>query len=230
MVLRELPEESSSDLEQWAMRHASSHWAYLSFLILLGASLALDDPRSGYGGKPVTSPSRFGADAPSELAAYSKQRAVDQRQLTIREANLFHRHFIDTCMKAMPIHTTLSYDGLVATDNGRLPLQLVSEEINVGDPLRWGVGGGDGFGLFEFWISTQRTKQTLAKCTLEGRQLFVNVDFVGFGHGIDDKLPALGGQSVREVLANIEKPLCTNPLKEQNRAESEARKRAKKTD
>ncbi len=212
------------------MRHASSHWAYLGLLILLGGPSALEGPRSGYGGEPPAEPGPFVRELPPDVVGFLKQQQADQRQLTIREANLFHRHFIDTCMKAMPIHTTLSYDGLVATDNGRLPLQLVSEEINVGDPLRWGVGSGDGFGLFEFWISTQHTKQTLAQCTLEGRQLFVNVDFVGFDHGIDDKLPALGGQSVREVLAHLEKPLCTNPLKEQNRAESEARKRAKKTD
>ncbi len=230
MVLRELPEESSRDLEQWAMRHTSSHWAYLGLLILLGGPWALERPRSGFGGEPLGELGPFVRELPPDVVGFLKQQQADQRQITIREANLFHRHFIDTCMTILPREITLHYSGLVATDHGRLHFQGVSQEINVGDPLRWGVADKDRLGVFDVWISTQRTKQTLAKCTLEGRQLFVNVDFVGFGHGVDDKLPALGGQSVREVLANIEKPLCTNPLKEQNRVEREAKQRAKKTD
>jgi hypothetical protein len=77
--------------------------------------------------------------------------------------------------------------------------------IDLGWPLHWAVSGED-LVVFKFWISTQRTKQTLAKCKLEGRELFVNVDFVTGNQSVDEKLPELGGRSVREVLKHIEKP------------------------
>jgi hypothetical protein len=149
---------------------------------------------------------------------------ADERHISIREANLFHLHFIDTCMDVMPREVTLHYDGLVATDNGRHPWRAISH-LAIGSPLHWGVGRED-FRVFGFWISTQRTKQTLAKCILEGRQLFVNVDFVKNLRSVDEKLSDLGGRSVREVVANVEKPL-RDPSKEEG-VPDEIKKRARK--
>lgn len=102
----------------------------------------------------------FVEELPPDIRALIEQRQADQRRITIREANLFHRHFIDTCMEVMPQEVTLGYDGLLATDNGRHPLRTFGNVIDLGWPVHWGVGR-DLLGVFGLWISTQPTKQTL---------------------------------------------------------------------
>jgi hypothetical protein len=151
-----------------------------------------------------TSRRAFVPELPPDAAAILKQRRGDERRITIRQANLFHRHFIDACMGAMPEDVKLSYGGVLAAENGRETLKVELTIVNLGDTLHWRLASS--FGIFSVWISTERTKQTLAKCNLEGQDIFVNVDFVRDSRSVDDKLPELGGRSVREVLSNIEKP------------------------
>ncbi|MHC4400307.1 MAG: hypothetical protein ACYTG0_11585 [Planctomycetota bacterium] len=198
-------------------------------------------PRVADAGEERRESGRFVEKLPPDMVALMKQREADQRRITIREANLFHRHFIDTCMEVMPRNVTLGYSGILATDDGRHPARVygieftmedvvvigdesagptanvvpttdpggfvpLAETFRQGEPLHWGVGDDDMVGVFRFWISTQHTKQTLAKCKIEGRKLFVNVDLVKHGQSVDAKLPELEGRSVREVLKLIEKP------------------------
>lgn len=61
-------------------------------------------------------------------------------------------------------------------------------------------------GIFGFWISTARTNSTVALCDVEGTKLFLNVDFVAGFRSVDDKLPQLGGRTVRETLRLLERP------------------------
>jgi hypothetical protein len=56
----------------------------------------------------------FVKELPPEIAAMLKPQAEDQRRISIRDANLFHHHFIDTCMEAMPREVTVGYGGLLA--------------------------------------------------------------------------------------------------------------------
>jgi hypothetical protein len=187
------------------MKRACSNSAHLAVLAVLACSWCGQLPRVASAQERGPQSGGFVAELTPDMVALVKQQEADERRLTIREANLFHRHFIDTCMEVMPTEVTFGYCGLLATDNGRHPLRTYGNVIDIGLPLHWGVGRGQ-LGVFGFWISTQRTKQTLAKCKLEGRELFVNVDFVTGNQSVDAKLPELGGRSVREVLKHIEKP------------------------
>ena len=185
-----------------------------------------------------------------EVALTTLQEA-DQRRITIREANLFHRQFLNTCMKTIPGILVFEYSGVLATDDGRHPprvygttfatedVVVIGEETagptadvvttrerggfvpltkkhSLGEPLHWTVGKEDMSGVIGVWISTERTKQTLAKCRLEDREFFVNVDFVARGESVDSMLPELGGRSVREVLKPIEN--AKRPLPEATEA------------
>ncbi len=150
---------------------------------------------------------------PPEVFAKSRLIEEDERRITIREANLFHRHFIDTCMTVLPREVTFGNDGLLATDNGRHSLNPRPRgQIYIANPLSSGAADADQLGIFGFWISTRQTTQTIAHCVLEGRQLFLNVDYVKDGRSVDDKLPALGGQSdARGARASREAALHESP-------------------
>jgi hypothetical protein len=58
--------------------------------------------------------------------------------------------------------------------------------------------------IFDMWISTMRTKETVVKYSIENRDLFVNVLGIDGGRGLDEKLPELGGHSVKGLLSLLE--------------------------
>jgi hypothetical protein len=129
-----------------------------------------------------------------------EQRFSDARRITIRQANLFHRRFIEACMKSLPVEVHALYAGNLGYDNGRLKLRVNDE---IGHPLGWDVAKRS-IGLFSIWISTKETSQTLAKCNIEGRDLYVNVDSVKDNRSVDEKSTELDDQSVRDVVSRIE--------------------------
>ena len=49
-----------------------------------------------------------------------------------------------------------------------------------------------------------QTKETVVKCSIENRDLFVNVLGINGGRGLDEKLPELGGHSVKQLLSLLE--------------------------
>jgi hypothetical protein len=54
------------------------------------------------------------------------------------------------------------------------------------------------------WISTMRTKETVVKCSIEDRDVFVNVLGIDGRRGLDENLPELGGRSVKKLLSLLE--------------------------
>ena len=147
------------------------------------------------------------------VIAVRKQQAADERCVTIRQANLLHRHFLEEVYEPFQSWesvgrepelpgTHLRYKGMLRrTCEGGLRLA-----DDVGDPLEW-MFERLGEGVFTITVTTVKTKLTLAKCSIEGQDFYANVLWVFHGHTVDDRLPELGGHSVREVLARIEAPL-----------------------
>src|SRR4029078_10828932 len=103
------------------------------------------------------------------------------------------------CMPAMPDEVTLQYAGLVALDNGRAKQRIHG---SIGMPLQWDVQ--DDFILFSVLITTKRLPNSLAKCTVAGREIYVNVGLVDGDRGVDRKLPELGSKTIRDILTKLE--------------------------
>ncbi|MCL4190973.1 MAG: hypothetical protein KJZ87_04440 [Thermoguttaceae bacterium] len=82
--------------------------------------------------------------------------------------------------------------------------------------LHWLVVGR-GIVAFDFWISTQPTTETVTDTMIEGQKIFVNVSHVNTNRGLDAPLERLGGLSVRQTLAKLNKPwpVTLEDLKEQ---------------
>jgi hypothetical protein len=151
--------------------------------------------------EPSTEEDLFVEKLSPDRERLTKQYEADTRRITIRQISLFHYRFleaIDRCAETV----SAQYCGILYWGTAH-PKQKV--EDNLGDVLGWHVFK-DGVGIFSLWISTQRTAETVAKCAIEGQVFFVNVTSVSNNRSVDDRMPELGGHSVREVLANIEKP------------------------
>ena len=157
-------------------------------------------------GEEAASRSGFVAELTAEEAQLIAQREADSRRITILEANLIHARFIDRCMERLPTGVALEYSGALGTENGGTGLRIIG---GVGCPLEWAVHKN--VVIFSFWISTRRMKETLAKCSIEGKDIFLNVSFVDEARSVDAKLAELGGRSVREVVSAIEKPPADAP-------------------
>jgi hypothetical protein len=89
----------------------------------------------------------------------------------------------------------------LGTDSGRLGQRFDDPEVT--PLLEWDVHRG--VVIFSLRISTRRTKETLVKCRVDEKDLFVSVPFVDDDRSVDAKLPELGGKSVREVLQFLER-------------------------
>jgi hypothetical protein len=169
-------------------------------LVLLAFSPLWRGPPESHGGEKPDGAARFVKELPPDRAAFFKQLEADERRITVRQANLFHYRFIHTCMTRLPPNLTVQQGGLLATFNAAKGIWLAD---SIGDPLSWTVFKD--LGVFEFWITTAKTKFTLAKCTLEGTDIYVNVIDACGKRTVDEKLPELGGKSVREVFSEIDK-------------------------
>jgi hypothetical protein len=145
-------------------------------------------------------------DDERELEDVRKQMQADERRITIRQANLFQYRFVDQCMEGLPEGVTVEYAGVLRTLNAQTGQRVMNQ---IGDPLRWDIVKD--VVVFSLWTSTEPTKQTLAKCSIEGLELFVNVDFVDEKRGIDEKMPELGRRSIREVVSKIAQPPARPP-------------------
>jgi hypothetical protein len=149
----------------------------------------------------------------SNIADVQRQLVDDQGRVTIRQANLLHRHFLqevyEPLRRPMAIGADLATYGLMLHYEGLLT-QVNKSELripnDVGSPLEWLVAR-DGRGVFRITVTTVKTKFTLAKCSIEGREFYANVLWVTDFHTVDDKLRELDNQSVRVILARIDVPL-----------------------
>ena len=124
--------------------------------------------------------------------------------MTIRQVNLLHRHFLQEVYEpfrvpgddpfASDVGMHLTYKGKVLTCDYRGSLVDESEE---GSPLDRSFARFRSV-IFEISVTTAKTKFTLAKCNIEGQDFYANVVFICDGHTVDDKIPELGNQSVRQ--------------------------------
>lgn len=151
---------------------------------------------------------------PPDVSLRIEQKRADEQRITIRQANLFHARFIETVMSELPPKATLLYAGRLRTDDGAR--YGFRKKASVGNPLGWHVQG-EGIVTFSFWISTQRTTDTVVETEVEMQKLFVNVNHVNANRGLDTPLPELGNLTVRQTLAKLNKPwpITLEDLKEQ---------------
>ncbi len=135
-----------------------------------------------------------------------------QRHISVLTLNLFHERVVDQCMGEMPEGTKLQYCGIAAIDKG----QRRTGYKNSGDvsTVDWHVGNW--LAAFRFWISREKTSQTVVKVRVNDEDIYVNVNFVDENRSIDAKLPQLGNRSVRDVLKLLE----DEPLKKETRKDA----------
>lgn len=135
-----------------------------------------------------------------------QQILADSRLISIWEVNEIHRRFVSRCMKDLPQEVTVQYIGRLGTDNGRLKVKVLEETESqaTGLPLSWDVVRD--VVVFQFWISTKRTTETVAQCQIDGRPLHVNVSFVDENRDVQAPITALGGASVKGVLQKLASP------------------------
>ena len=153
---------------------------------------------------------RHSLDRPAEAPLgkpdenFDEVRKVATKNISIGAATMFHHKFIERCMPALPEEVELQYDGPLRSDSGRNKFGVEGGGIELA--LRWSVVAD--LGYFSFWLSTTKTPLTAVTCRIDKQDLFVNVDFVDSNRGIDEVLPELGKQSVRQVLARLgDKPV-----------------------
>ncbi|MCL4190972.1 MAG: hypothetical protein KJZ87_04435 [Thermoguttaceae bacterium] len=169
--------------------------------------------------EPIVSADPFSGPPRSEVQQLADQRLFDQqqrdeRQITIRQANAFHVRFGEMVINELPWDVTYRYGG---------PLRIVEDRRAArrqagrsGNTLSWLVLAR-GIAMFHFWISTQPTTETVTDTMIEGQKIFVNVSHVNTNRGLDAPLERLGGLSVRQTLAKLNKPwpVTLEDLKEQ---------------
>jgi hypothetical protein len=158
----------------------------------------------------------YAVESPSRLPnvmALRAQQAADERRITIRQANLLHRHFLNEIYepfrspRAVPGDITggmqVDYGG-VLRHSSESDLRIIGSSVDIGNPLEWMVCCNDK-AIFQINVTTAKTKFALAKCTIEGQDFYANVIWVLDGKTVDDVV--LGKESVRQILSRIEKPL-----------------------
>jgi len=139
-----------------------------------------------------------------------RQMLADERRFTIRQVNLFYYHFVHRCvMEGLPDDVLCQYIGLLGTEIGWRRGQRVMDSIGL--PLSWSVYKDGGVVIFEVGITTKPTPKTVAKCCIEGQEMYLNVLHVNKDRDVDEKLPELGGRSVREVLSKMDKLTVGKP-------------------
>lgn len=139
-------------------------------------------------------PSEETAIVPKDV--YRAQMNNDLREITLREATLFHQRVVRTFRRELPQNLEFRYWGPLSRDIARQKLVVHQDEVPFA--LFWSVQ--DALVVFSFWISTARTEDTVAVSTIEGRKLYVNVYSINKDQSPDEMLKALGGRTVRDTL------------------------------
>jgi hypothetical protein len=165
----------------------------LSAGIIFAAELPAD-PFGDPAAKPPTDPFTGGTNDPELM----KLKREAERKISIRQANLFHREFMSRCVDDLPLDVGFWYQGPLFTGSSRTGLRVLGEPACI---LEWVVHRN--VVLFSLWISTVRTSQTVSKCKIEGKNIFVNVSFVDEFRSLDEAFPELGGRSIREVVSRL---------------------------
>ncbi|MCZ2077453.1 MAG: hypothetical protein LC130_20935 [Bryobacterales bacterium] len=156
---------------------------------------------------PFSGPPRSEAQQLADRRLFDQQQQ-DERQITIRQANAFHVRFAETVLPEMPWDVTFQYSGpLYRIGHQR---QAHHNAGRIANTLHWLVVGR-GIVAFDFWISTQPTTETVTDTMIEGQKIFVNVSHVNANRGLDAPLGGLGGLTVRQTLAKLNKPWPAPP-------------------
>ena len=182
----------------------------LAMVLSAGMSLAAEPPADPFGratNAPDDDPFGDETDDPPDdpfaggtldLELMKLEREAE-RKISIRQANLFHREFMSRCVDDLPLDVGFWYQGPLFTGSSRKGQRVQGEPAGI---LTWVVHRN--VVLFSLWISTVRTSQTVSKCKIEGKDIFVNVDFVDKFRSLDEAFPELGGRSVRAVVSRLE--------------------------
>lgn len=170
----------------------------LAFAAIAGYEKDKQQPSRGLT-EPVDSPFVEIGDNP-EFEAKLRQMKVDADTISVRQANLLHYKFQTSCMKYLPDNLRFQYLGHMGTDGGRRGQRFNDPELTLF--LDWRIYGA--LGVFDFRASTKPSKETLARCRVGNRDLFVSCTFVDHNRSVGANLPELGQRSVREVLKHLE--------------------------
>lgn len=154
----------------------------------LGVALADNGPK-------VSRPQFSRENDTVENRAIDDLRKRDLGRITLRQITGFHNSLVSLCGSKLPKDVRIRYLGSLAY--GRENLKILGQEDGLA--LDWSVEKSVRF--FTLWVSTERTNQTLTSRKVECVEFFVNVDFVDEFRSVDEKMPELGGRSVRELLS-----------------------------
>jgi hypothetical protein len=196
----------------WASIIIASAFSLLGLLTLGGVLLFITalsaadrkhkyEPRILSHGKAAFIPAE---DVSPEWKALEKLRASDLRRVSVADCSLFHQRFFLRCVERLPDTVYFAYAGTLRRHSARTGQRITPTE-GVVDGLSWTVM--EKVGVFTFWISTKPNVETLDECQTNNQRFYINIGSISKYAGVDDRLPALGGRSVREVVAFIHVPV-----------------------
>lgn len=147
-----------------------------------------------------------------------KEVSASLDEISVRDLNSFHLAFLSRCLLKLKAKQPLClvYQGIVM-DQGSKTIEGTRElslriglkgrvHGSIGSPLEWTVFDNNRDEVVTFWVSVRETNDTIAKCTVGGRTMFVNIDSARERSDVlDAKCEAIGGISIRQFVKLIEK-------------------------
>ena len=135
---------------------------------------------------------------PSEFLIRTRK---DSERISLYTANLFDERLQERCEIGL---VSIVYNGPLGS-NGELNSYLLWHAIR--DPLitigKDGITvGGDRTVLFNFYISLDKTEDTVTSCRINGQLLYLNVVYIMEGKSLDDPL-LQNGMTLRELLERL---------------------------
>ncbi len=123
----------------------------------------------------------------------------DIERISIATVSRFHDMVVSKCLAELPGDLNLQNCGPIGTYTYARGQRLE------GDPawncLTWQVNND--LGVFGFKVSLRKTAASVVDLQLDAHRLFVSVDSIQNGKDLDDRLPDLGGLSIRQVLNRL---------------------------
>ena len=175
---------------------------------------------------------RSGAVPEEESDAISIAKSQSERTITVRELNEFHSVILSRMLgelekgSQLGVMLNVEHEGIIH-DQGRnwsdgkdgKPAPFGGLIItggarisgSIGSPLSWRIVNRHRVPLFSFWISKERTSETVGRCRIPSGEVHVNFEVTSM---LDAKQEDLGKFTPRALLHMLEGEITENQIED----------------